>query len=45
VASPDPLSPIPSISSTMKASKNKEEDPDDAELSDEDDIQTEYSSD
>jgi len=45
VASPDPLSPIPSTSSTMKVSNNKEQDPDDPEPSDEEDIQMEYSSD
>jgi hypothetical protein len=42
VASPDPLSTTPSTSSTMKASKNTEEDP---EPADEEDIQMEYSSD
>jgi hypothetical protein len=45
VASPDPLSPTPSTSSTMKASKNTEEDHDDPEPADEEDIQMEYSSD
>jgi hypothetical protein len=41
VESPDPLSPTPSPSSTMKASKNTEEAPDDPEPADEEDIQTE----
>jgi hypothetical protein len=45
VASPDPLSPIPSTSSMMKASKKTEQDPDDPEPADEEDIQMEYSSD
>ena len=45
VASPDPLFPILSTSSTIKASKNTEQDPDDPEPADEEDIQMEYSSD
>jgi hypothetical protein len=45
MASPHPLSPIPSTSSTMKASKNTVQDPDDPEPADEEDIQKEYSSD
>jgi len=35
----DPLSPTPSTSSTVKASKNTEQDP---EPADQEDIQTEY---
>jgi protoheme ferro-lyase len=42
MASPDPLSPTPSTSSTMKASKNTEQE---TEPADQEDIQMEYSSD
>jgi hypothetical protein len=45
VVSPDPLSPAPSTSSTVKTPENTEEDPDDPEPADEGDIQMEYSSD
>jgi len=45
VVSPDPLSPTPSTSSTMKTPKNTEEGPNDPEPADEGDIQMECSSD
>jgi hypothetical protein len=45
VVSPDPLSPIPSISSAMKNHENTEEGPDKPELADEGDIKMEYTSD
>ena len=43
VVSPDPFSPTPLTSSTMKTSENAEGDPDDPEQAD-GDIQMEYSS-
>jgi hypothetical protein len=45
VVAHDPTSPTPSTSSPMKTPENTEEDPDDPELADEGDIQTEDSSD
>jgi hypothetical protein len=43
--SPDPLSPIPSISSAMKNQENTDEGPDNPEPADEGDIKMEYTSD
>jgi hypothetical protein len=45
VVSPDPLSPTPSFSSSMKTAEIANEDPVGPELADEGDIQMEYSSD
>jgi len=45
VVSPDPLSPIPSISSAMKNHENTEEGSDNPEPTDEGDIKIEYTSD
>jgi hypothetical protein len=45
VVSPDPSSPTPWISSTMKMPENEEQDPEDPESAEEGDIQMEYSSD
>lgn len=45
VLSPDPLSPIQSISSAMKNQENTEEGPDNPQPADEGDIKMEYTSD
>jgi hypothetical protein len=44
VVSPDPLSPIPSISSAMKSHDNTEEGPDNPEPPDEGDMKMKYTS-
>jgi len=45
VVSHGPLSPTPSISSAMKTTENKQDDPEDPDPANEGNIQTEYSSD
>ena len=45
VVIPDPISPAPSTSSTMKTPENTEDNLHDPEQADEGDIQTEHSSD